>query len=414
MQRKIFIRVATILILIVFMRSYIEAKPIGVAMIKITDRLQSGQIQQGVNVGSWPDEINLTGPIVAGIANAYEVTYDSNYLDAAELGGNSILLISQGNFYGDEAFALTRLSKISANPNNNPWYEVVSDFYADIERYEGGTQNYIANFYKIDPSYAVLFMSNHVLAAYYVDANDKEIWRQELINLLSYVDDSSVYPVMALGAAVWSLSQTGPLDKTNISPASGQGASYWESKKLSDLPYTLLSHQVQDGQPNAGSFFWQFGHKEGGPSGFTEDAVFATLGLTAAFASNPNQNDPNLYYAICNACTALLNGISMDENEDEGKVWERLSRSGAVYNAYAGEMLQALRALIVPGDINLDGNVDFVDFENFCKNWCACDCEQNCWCNGADIDHSGTVDIEDFEIFLDNWLIEMTFKDVGI
>ncbi|MBN1972139.1 MAG: hypothetical protein JW787_00760 [Sedimentisphaerales bacterium] len=406
MQERIFIAIVIFLIQIVFQQSFVKAEPIGAAIVKVADRLQEEQIKQGINAGSWTGEINFTGPIVAGIANACEVACKSEYLSAAELGANSILMISQGNFYGDEAFALTRLSMISTDPND-PWRDIVSDYYSKI-KYSGGTQAYISNFYAIDPSIAVLYMSYHVLAAYYVDANDKKIWRQELINLLSSVDDSSVYPVMALGAAVWALSQTGTLDQTIINNSLEYGASYWNSKRLAELPDLLISHQVQDGQPNAGSFYWQFGHKEGSPSGYTEDAIFATLGLTAVFESNP---DPNLYYAIGNSCSALLNGINMEDDENEGTVWERLSREGAEYCAYAGEMLQALRALIIPGDINLDGCVNFEDFEIFSNNWYAGDCAQQCWCNGADIDHNGIVDIEDFKVFLDNWLREMSFEE---
>ena len=394
-------RIISILIftcVILLNQSVLMAMSVEEAINAVAERLQTEQVKEGFYAGIWPGESDLTGSIVAGMTRAYELTCVGDYKISAELGGENILWIAQGNFMGDEAYALTRLDLNSTDPNNNSWQIAVTNFYNNVES-NIGTENYILNFYGMDYSFAVLFLANHVLAAHYVDANDKEVWRQGLIDILSYVDDSSVYPVMALGAATWALALTGPLDETLIHSSSGQGASYWDSKKLSELPGLLLSHQVQDGLPNVGSFYWQFGHTEVSPSGYTEDAIFATLGLLAAYYNNPN---PELYYAIQKARVALLNGI-----DAEGKVWERLSKNGADYYAYAGEMLQVLCALIVPGDINLDGNVDLTDFELFIESWGATDCYQNCWCNSSDLNRNGKVDIEDLYVFLNNWLGEM-------
>jgi hypothetical protein len=198
---------------------------------------------------------------------------------------------------------------------------------------------------------------------------------------------------MALGIATWALAQTGPLDNTLIKP-SGEGAPYWDGKMLKDLPNLLLSHQVAEGQPDAGSFYWQFTHSEGDLNNCTEDTIFATLGLTATSQGHP---DPNLDSAILAAREALLGGVT-----SEGMVWERLSQEGEIYCAYAGEMIQALTALPIPGDINGDGQVDVADFEILINNWGASGCSEPSWCEGADINKDGQVDSADLQIVLDS------------
>jgi len=373
----------------------IASSLIGEAINAVSNRLVAEQVKNGSNKGSWPGEINLTGSIVSGMVSAYELNCDEECKRSAEWGGDYILWAAQNNFYGDELFALTRLSQIASDPCNNSWHTSVSEFYYNVKYNAGGTENYISNFYGIELSTAVFYMANHVVSAYYVNAEDKETWRNGLIELLSRVDDSSFYPVMALGAATWALAMTGPLDETSIH-SSGEGAPYWESKKLADLPALLLSHQVQDGQPGAGGFYWQFWHTEGSPNGYTEDAIFATRGLIAAYWANP---DPNLKSAILKSRTALLNGISSD-----GEVWERLSQEGSFFYTYAGEMLQVLGELIVPGDLDIDGSINYSDYALFINNWNASDCREYCGCYGADIDKNGKVEFIDLNIMTDNWL----------
>ena len=343
-----------ILCVVAFVPNLVFALPINEAVESIADRLVNDQFKGGINPGTWPAEADFTGSIVAGMVDAYELTSENAYKDSAELGGNYILWSAwQVFFYGDEAYALTRLSEISDDPNDNLWRDALSDFYyfvkTDIP--DGtGTQDYIDHFLDpfvgvgTDPSNAVFYIANNVVAAYYVDADDKEIWRQALIDRLSLVDDgSSEYPVLALGVATWALAKTGPLDETLID-SSGEGAPYWDSKKLEDLPVLLSSNQVPNGLPGEGSFYWQFQHNEGDPNNYTEDTVFATLGLAAAsqVISDPNVNlEPDINAAR----EALLKGVS-----PEGKVYEKLSQEGALYYAFSGEMLQALKALNVQGE----------------------------------------------------------------
>ena len=391
-----------ILVVLSLNQSSLMALTISEAVDVVANRLRADQIKNGSSIGYWPGEADLTGSIVAGMVNAYKLKCNIDYKESAESGGEYIFGVANGNFFGDEMYALMRLSQISSDPCDNPWRIIVSDFYNNVKYSAGSTENYISNFYGTEQSTAVFSVANHVVAAYYVDAADKKVWRQGLIDLLSQVDDSSYYPVMALGAATWSLAQTGLLDETYIH-SSGEGAPYWELKRLSDLPDLLLSHQVQDGQPGAGSFYWRFGHTDGSPNGYTEDAIFATRGLIAAYWATP---DPNLESAILNAREALLDGIS-----SEGIVWERLSQEGLIYYTYGGEMLQVLGDMVIPGDLSLDGNIDFTDYANFVNRWAIfiqnsddSDCSNYCFCWGTDLDRNGKVDRVDLKILADRWL----------
>ena len=403
-SQYVFISVIGILCVVAFVPNLVFALPINEAVESIADRLVNDQFKGGINPGTWPAEADFTGSIVAGMVDAYELTSENAYKDSAELGGNYILWSAWGTFfYGDEAYALTRLSEISDDPDDNLWRDAVSDFYWFVQTDPGGTEEYIDRFTVgiftgTEPSNAVFYIAYNVVAAYYVDTYDKEIWRQALIDWLSLVDDdSSEYPVMALGVATWALAKTGPLDETLIDP-SGEGAPYWDTKKLEDLPILLSTHQVPDGQPGEGSFYWKFQHNEGDPNNYTEDAIYATLGLVAASQVIPDPN-LNLDPDITAAREALLNGIG-----SEGKVYERLSQEGALYYAYSGEMLQVLRALHILGDTNLDGQVNLTDLETLVLNWQASDCSQSSWCEGADIDQNGEVNADDLQILMDNWL----------
>ncbi len=394
-KKLVFSHVGVAFVVVMLSQSPLMALSIGEAIETVANRLNAEQIKNGYSKGSWPGEPSLTGSIVAGMVSAYESKCKIDYQRSAQWGGDYILWAAQGSFFGDEIYTMTRLSQIASDPCDNPWRTAVANFYYNVQYGAGSTEGYISNFNGTESSTAVFYMANLVVAAYYIDTEDKQIWRQGLIDMLSQVDDSSYYPVMALGAATWALSLTGPLDETSIH-SSGEGAPYWKLKKLADLPDLLLSHQVQDDQPGAGSFYWQFGHTDNSPNGYTEDTIFATRGLIAAYWANP---DPNLKSAILSARTALLDGINSD-----GKVWERLSHEGSIFYTYAGEMLQVLGELIVPGDLNLDGSINYSDYAIFVDSWNASDCNEYCCCYGADLDKNGKVDFVDVKIMADYWL----------
>jgi len=287
---------------------------------------------------TWPEEEDCIGSIVIGIVCACEITEDYNLITCAEQGGNYILSTAKGNFCSDEAYALCRLSQICSNPADNPWRTAVSDFYQDVKNSVDGTEGYISQFAAAETSTVVSHLAYYVIAAHYVDAEDKEIWREELINYLSRIgNDFSDSPVMALGIATWSLATTGPLDDTPIDPYR-TGTLYWSGTKLEDLPALLVSHQVPDGDLYAGSFYWRFDHDAGDlgscVSGYTEDIIFATLGLISASQAN---SDLHLDAAINSACQTLLDAVN-----SEGNIVEHLGAQNSDSCTFGGEMLLVL------------------------------------------------------------------------
>jgi hypothetical protein len=203
------------------------------------------------------------------------------------------------------------------------------------------------------------------MGAYYVNAIDKEIWRNGLIDWLAQVDDLSLYPVMAVGAATWALASTGDLDDTLVDQY-GTGAAYWSGRELDELPGILLGHQVPEDDPNEGSFYWRFDHSNGGferdeAAGYTEDAVYGTLGLIASMPYMALRRN------ICDAQTFLLNSFGLD-----GIVYDHLKLQEYDFYTYAGEVLQALGPTVplCGGDIaqtnslpGPDGKVDIGDLQ---------------------------------------------------
>ena len=257
--------------------------PLNEVLETVADRLVNDQYN-GIGdpelKGAWVGEEGYTGSIVAGLVQAYQVKGKTSYNEAAELGVECILGSYGGNFYGDEAYALARLTEVTGDQF---YADVVLDFYEGLD-----THAYIRGFNGTTTEKATFFIAYHTVAAYMVGATDKEIWREALINYLSQVDDDiSYFPVMTLGVATWSLAQTGPMDDTRIriDPLGLTGTSYWDDVTLSDLPDMLSSHQVISGE-NAGSFYIRFDHTPPGPgydeSGYTEDTIFCLLGLLAA------------------------------------------------------------------------------------------------------------------------------------
>ena len=310
-------------------------------------RLDQEQLKEGVDQGLWLSEELFMGPVTAGMVCAYEWTGDPAYRTCAELAGDYILWMgaSTGNLLGEETYALMRLSEMSDDPQANTWRTALEDFYESprLEPTEGNAEEYIAFFDEMDPSMAVFYLAHHAIAANYVDDLDKDRWRSAVIRYLSRVDNNSLLPVTALGAATWSLAATGPLDDTPVASRYDYEASAsWEGVTLSDLSALLLTHQIPEGELFAGSFYWRFDHSDGQTGGvrggYTEDTVFGTLGLIEAAAQDCNSPHEEIDIAVDAAHKILLQGIDQD-----GCVFAHLSGYGETYNAFAGEMLQVLR-----------------------------------------------------------------------
>ena len=301
---------------------------------------------------------------------------------------------------GDEVYCLTRLSDISEDPANNVWRDNVSYFYDEYVRFypynsEVGTEAYIAALDAgyTEQSYLLFYIAHHALAAHYVNAIDKGIWRQAVMETLARVTDDDNLPVMSLGAAVFSLARTGPLDGTVIPPSS-DGDTYWNNVTLAELPGRLLSHQVPTGEEYAGSFYWRFDHLYG--SGYTEDTIYSLLGLVAVVHQNPQES----YASAIQAARQIL-PIGVDDVD--GKVAEHIWNSGVPYHAYAGEMLQALGAVSPAGDMSDDGAVTLIDLSQFVSHWLEAGCTFPDWCGGADLDHLGNVNLMDYAILSQHW-----------
>ncbi|KPK78886.1 MAG: hypothetical protein AMJ81_14610, partial [Phycisphaerae bacterium SM23_33] len=315
--------------------------------------------------GSW-GEFGFTGESVAGLVHAYQLTGTAGYKTAAEDGGD-YCLYNEGGYtappgkYRDGLFAggsygVTRLSEISADPADNAWRTAVEDLYHQIKK-DVGTQDYVdayLNDSNAEDTSAAYDLARHTVAAYYVSATDRAIFRSGLIDALGDVDDGDDAPVMALGAAVWALARTGDLDSTLVDSGAAPG-SLWDGVTLADLPGMLVSQQALDG-----SFYTRFDHDQG--SGFTETSVMGALGLIAA-----HQAAPSLRYGdeIVKARLVLASGVDVG-----GEVYWKIADEDFASQYYlAGESLEVLTAAPIRGDANWDGCVDGLDYNIWSLNY---------------------------------------------
>jgi len=292
-----------------------------VEYVLVADRLVADQVG-----GTWPGEEWFTGSIAAGLVRAYEQTHNPAYKVAAEAAGTYMIAAEAGNYYGDSAYALTRLSQINDDPADNDYRDAATGFYDVL--WAGNVPYFIddivANAW--DAGTAAFYVAHHVLAAYNVDAVEKEEWRDGLMDILALVTDDNdiagphgtIYPVQALGLGVWALAATGndalipdlnPLP-TGTSPLAGM--------TLDDLMEFLLTQQVPAGEPGAGGFYWRFDHAGitppvpglvPGNAAFMEDTVYGVLGLMSAYDAT---GDPRYSAGIDLGRALTTTGI--DEN----------------------------------------------------------------------------------------------------
>jgi len=88
------------------------------------------------------------------------------------------------------------------------------------------------------------------------------------------------------------------------------------------------------------------------------------------------------------------------ENQGWYSVYDSDASTLNIISAYCADMY-ALGP--IPGDIQLDRDVDFIDFALFAGHWRTTGCGQ---CSGADLSGDGDVDMDDIALFADNWLMK--------
>jgi len=62
--------------------------------------------------------------------------------------------------------------------------------------------------------------------------------------------------------------------------------------------------------------------------------------------------------------------------------------------------------VILPGDYDINGTVNFIDYANLAQWWLNTGCSEPNWCDGVDLDRNSSVEWEDLQGLLYNWLIE--------
>lgn len=326
-------------------QSLVASPTLEEAVNLIASRLDQEQIKDGLDAGAWPLEMYFTGPIAAGMVCAYERTDDPSYLASAHLAGQWIFdtVAVYGALLGDEAYAFLRLSRVSDDPNQNPWRDALVDFFLSHRNPDmgGTTEEYLQVFDELEPSTATYHIAYLLVAADFVQDEDIDVYRRALLRRLSQVDDEADFPVMALGVATWALIMTDTPEEMPVVSDGTTSNPYWDGLTVGDLPELLAGHQVPEGEVLAGSFYWRFDHTDGGTegviAGYTEDTIFGTLGLIAAASKNPDTANEQADAAIAAAERALLAGV-----DDNGLVYVHLAMQGPTYNAFAGEMLQVL------------------------------------------------------------------------
>jgi hypothetical protein len=332
------VRVILVVCVILFAPVSTMALPLNETVETVADCLVANQNSDG----SWSAELGYTGSILAGLLQAYQVQEKASYLEAGELAVQFIFDSAGGNFYGDEAYALARLSEITGE---QVYADVVRDFYNMLDTYA-----YIKGYDATFRDKAVFFIAYHSVAAHMVGANDAAIWREALISRLSLIgDDASYFPVMTLGVATWALALTGPMDDTLIDPFGLSDVNYWDGVTLKDLPDILASHQVLDGE-YAGSFYVRYDHMAPGPgfetSGYTEDTAFGVLGLIAADALDQTDEtddtgaDDGTGWDFDKEIQNARDVLSLAVHQS-GLVQDHIWLGAYMYFVFSGEMLQA-------------------------------------------------------------------------
>jgi hypothetical protein len=389
------------------------------AVRRVADRLVAEQETSAPLEGAWGAKGGLsagsfTGTMAAGLADAYWMTCEPAYRDAAEAAGYWIWDNAPGcALYYDEAYAFMQLSQIACDPADNDWRTALGEFYGCIESQPldedyglAGTALFIAQIEgHLAPPYATLEVAYYTVAAYFIDSPDKAFWRSELIRLLEAANAVSDIQVQTLGVATWALAKTGDLDATScfVGVPAWSGYPGGVATSLEQLPALLESYQVPGTYPIYDNHFYSvYLPPNEGFSGWIETNIFSLMGLDAAVESDAS-------YDFRSAIDAAW-AVNMQPVDQYGYVWyNAIDIPGYGDNVatylYAGEFLQCQAATRLPGDIDLNDVVDIEDVKIMALNWLGPDapCPYNC--SVADLNRDRKVNLLDFARLGQGWLL---------
>ena len=301
-----------------------------------------------------------------------------------------------------------KLSEISCDPKNNQWRTALIGFFQGVHGQPAypplnvaGTPGYIQSFaYDTDIPNAVFFIANFTVAAYMLTQRIRISGTYLISYLASTQDDQTgnVLPILAFGTATWA-AETESLDNTPVLPyPSGSPAAIWVGMKLKGLPAFLQSQRSPDSlYPSGGNFYWRFDHQWG--CGYTEDDIFGLMGLVS---SQKRVSTLNFNSDVQAVRSHLLNAI-----DDSGAVWDYVDWDivpcpvqGASdnYSYIAGELLMALQAAAIPGDLDLNDSVDSLDLAYYASRWLHSGGPCVGSDNIADLNQDGNINFADFAI----------------
>lgn len=307
---------------------------------RAADYLVAGQLPGG----GWPVEPAFAGECVIGLSRAYVLTGDGAYKTAAESGGSYSLDYAGYNqftgkfvygLYAAQAYAMSRLSQIQANPSSNSWRTALVDNLNALDA-ASAISAYRSN---ADDSSAVYDVARWTVAAYAVGHPSLATWRDGLLTVLGDIDDGDAAPTMALGAALWGLASTGDISTDTREIWAGQAT------QVNELADVVANLQAPDG-----SFYTKFDPALG--YGFTETTVMATLGLKTA--------DPILYNSrsqIASAIVMLEEGVA-----PSGDVYWQIGSPTSGSHGFLDGLTLELMPKPGPGDTNSDRVVDAADY----------------------------------------------------
>ncbi len=301
----------------------------------MADYLVANQLSNG----NWGEQ-GFVGETTIGMARAYTLTGAAAYKTAAENAGDYILWASEYNpatetyqlsLFAAEAYALTQLSEISDNPEDNPWRTAAEAYFQGIADFSSSTESFIdtivADYGSTYIGTAVYDIARLTAAAGYVNDPDLDLWRGKLVEYLGAVPASESCPTTALASAVWALSLTGGLDAAPV-----PGAGYLSGNNISELPQILAEQQASDG-----SFYWYFDQTD---AGYVEPTALAELALQTVGGYELQVN--------------LANTVLAAAVEDEGTIRFLMGDPGSDTSFYfTGEVLEVLTegSIPIPGPI---------------------------------------------------------------